>query len=125
MNIRRKLLAALIAGHGAGALTLPIAVQAQPAPKLRRIAYLEYGSRQSMIDAGRMTALMQGLAGFGYVEGRNFTLEARFAEGKVERADALAAPATMSVRRFIRSPALPATAAPAAPSAPMPWRFSC
>ncbi len=76
---------------GAGALTAPFAVLAQPAGKVWRIAYLDYGSRQSMIDAGRMTALMQGLAGFGYVEGRNLVFDARFAEGKVERADALAA----------------------------------
>ena len=87
MNTRRKLIAAL----GAGTLTAPLTALAQAQSKVRRIAYLDYGSRQSMIDAGRMTALMQGLAGFGYVEGRNFVFDARFAEGKVERADALAA----------------------------------
>ena len=91
MNIRRKLIAALIACPGAGALTLPFAVRAQQAPKVRRIAYLDYGSHQSMIDAGRMKALMQGLAGFGYVEGRHFVFDARYADGQVERLDRFAA----------------------------------
>ena len=87
VNSRRTLLTAL----GAAAFAAPFAALAQPAGKVWRVAYLDYGSRQSMIDAGRMTALMQGLAGFGYVEGRNFVFDARFAEGKVERLDALAA----------------------------------
>ena len=64
---------------------------AQPTAKVWRIAYLDYGSRQSMVDAGRMTALMQGLAGFGYVEGRNFVFDARYADGQVERLDTFAA----------------------------------
>ena len=87
MNPRRTLLTAL----GAATVASAWPALAQPAGKVWRVAYLDYGSRQSMIDAGRMTALMQGLAGFGYVEGRNFVFDARFAEGKVERADALAA----------------------------------
>ena len=91
MNIRRKLIAVLIAAPAGGALTLPFAVRAQQAPKVRRIAYLDYGSRQSMIDAGRMTALMQGLAGFGYVEGKHFVFDARYAEGKVESLERFAA----------------------------------
>ena len=87
MNPRRTLLTAL----GAATVANAWPALAQPAGKVWRVAYLDYGSRQSMIDAGRMTALMQGLAGFGYVEGRNFAFDARFAEGKVERVDALAA----------------------------------
>ena len=94
MNQRRK----LIVAAGTAVLGAPFTSLAQrpsapagAAGKIWRIAYLDYGSRQSMIDAGRMTALMQGLAGFGYVEGRNLVFDARFAEGKVERADALAA----------------------------------
>lgn len=90
MNTRRKLIAALIAALGTGTLPVPSAALAQPPPKVWRIAYLDYGSRQSMIDAGRMAALMQGLRGFGYVEGRHFVFDARYAEGKVERLDAFA-----------------------------------
>jgi len=75
---------------GAGALTTHFAALAQQAGKVWRIGYLDYGSHPSMLEAGRMTSLMQGLASLGYVEGRNFVLDARYAEGQVEQADALA-----------------------------------
>ncbi len=84
---RRTLMFAL----GSGALAAPFPALAQQPAKIWRIAYLDFGSRQSMIDAGRMTALMQGLGGFGYIEGRHFVFDARYAEGKVERLDAFAA----------------------------------
>ena len=94
MQTRRQVITA-IGAIGSAVLAAPLAAPfaafAQPSPKVRRIAYLEYGSRQSMIDAGRMTALMQGLSGFGYVEGKHFIFEARYAEGQVERLDRFAA----------------------------------
>ena len=80
-----------VLAFGAAAMANTWPALAQPAGKVWRIAYLDYGSRQSMIDAGRMAALMQGLRELRYVEGGNFTFEARYAEGKVERVDALAA----------------------------------
>ena len=91
MQTRRQLITAIGTAALAAPLAAPFAAFAQPVPKVWRIAYLDYGSRQSMIDLGRRAALMQGLAGFGYVEGRNFVFDARYAEGKAERADALAA----------------------------------
>lgn len=44
-----------------------------------------------MVDSGRHAALIKGLREAGYVEGRNFVLEARYAEGNADRLDGLAA----------------------------------
>ena len=86
MNNRRKLLAAF----GAGALLAPLAALAQQA-RIHRLGLLSYTSRQSFVEAGRQRALMEGLAEFGFIEGKTFVLEQRFADGKAEGLDALAA----------------------------------
>ena len=84
---RRELLIAL----GAGVLAVPFGSFAQPQGKVWHIGYLDFGSRQSMVDAGRYAALTQGLREHGYVEGRNFVLEARYADGNADRLNGLAA----------------------------------
>jgi putative ABC transport system substrate-binding protein len=86
MNYRRKLLAAF----GAGSLLAPLAALAQKT-KVHRLGLLSYTSRQAYVETGRQSALMKGLAELGYVEGKTFVLEERFADGKAERLDALAA----------------------------------
>jgi putative tryptophan/tyrosine transport system substrate-binding protein len=80
---RRRFLIAL----GAGVLAAPRGSLAQQASKLARIAFLYYGSRQSSSD--RYNAFVQGMRELGYVEGTNFILEARFADGNNERLPAL------------------------------------
>ena len=87
MNKRRKLLLAL----GAAALGSPLTPHAQPQSKVWRIGYLDFGSRKSTADSGRYGALMEGLRERGYVEGKNFVLEARYADGNADRLDGLAA----------------------------------
>jgi putative ABC transport system substrate-binding protein len=87
VNNRRKLVIAL----GASALSSPFTLHAQPQTKVWRIGYLDLGSRQSMVDAGRYAALIEGLREHGYVEGKNLVLEARYADGKADRLDGLAA----------------------------------
>ncbi len=87
MNNRRKLIVAL----GASALTAPLASFAQQQSRVWRLGYLDFGSRLSMVDAGRYAALMQGLREYGYVEGKNIVLEARYADGNKDRLDGLAA----------------------------------
>jgi putative tryptophan/tyrosine transport system substrate-binding protein len=87
MNKRRELIVAL----GAGALVAPLGSFAQQQGKVWRIGYLSTAGRQAWIDAGRYDALLQGMRELGYVEGKNFVLEARYADGDAERLDGLAA----------------------------------
>ena len=87
MTTRRRFLVAL----GAGVLAAPRGSLAQPASKGARIGFLYFGSRQTALDTGRYNAFIQGMGELGYTEGKNFTLEARFADGKAERLPALAA----------------------------------
>jgi len=87
VTTRRRFLIAL----GAGILAVPRGSLAQPASKGARIGFLYYGSRQTALDTGRYNAFIQGMGELGYTEGKNFTLEARFADGKGERLPALAA----------------------------------
>ena len=73
----------------AGALLAAPLARAQPVGKVHRIGYLSLNPPQTF--AHLIEALKEGLRELGYVEGRNFTLEIRHADGKIERLDALAA----------------------------------
>jgi len=80
---KRKTIIALVA-FGA----VPLAAAAQHAAKVARIGYLtgNLAARPHLLEAFR-----QGLRDVGYVEGRNFVIEYRDAEEKLERLPALAA----------------------------------
>ena len=80
MTTRRELLIAL------GALAMPLRSIAQPLSGIPRIGFLEPLVR----DSDRYRAFLQGLRELGYVEGKNIAIEARFADGKLERLPALA-----------------------------------
>jgi putative ABC transport system substrate-binding protein len=80
MNNRRKLIVAL----GAGALTAPLASFAQQQGKVWRVGFFYFGSLQSSLDSGRYNAFLQGMRELGYIEGQNFAVETRFADGKTE-----------------------------------------
>jgi putative ABC transport system substrate-binding protein len=84
---RRELLIVL----GSGGLIAPIGSFVQQQRKVWRRGYLDYGSRESMMDAGRYAALIEGLRERGYIDGKDFVLEARYAEGNAERLNGLAA----------------------------------
>src|SRR5262249_18821911 len=73
-----------------GALAAPRALVAQS--KVWRIGFLYSGARQTVMDTGRYAAFLQGMRELGYVGGKHFVVEARFASGnEVERVPALAA----------------------------------
>ena len=86
MNNRRKLVIAL----GAGVFAAPLACFAQPQrSKVARIGLLGAGSAASYAEWRE--ALIAGLRELGYVEGKNISIEYRWAEGKYERLPGLAA----------------------------------
>ena len=80
---RRKFLATL-----GGVTVWPLAARAQQTA-IPVIGYLNSGSPES--DASRLTGLRRGLDETGYVEGRNFVIEYRWAGNQPDRLPALAA----------------------------------
>src|SRR5438552_15042436 len=72
-----------------GVLTAPVAVEAQQAGKVYKIGILT--ADLSRIKSFLQRSFVQGLHDLGYVEGRSFVMEYRFAEGHQDRLPELAA----------------------------------
>ena len=70
-------------------LISPPTVDAQQAGKLPRIGFLDGSTASGM--AGLLETFRQEMGKLGWIEGKNITLEYRFAEGKTERLPELAA----------------------------------
>ena len=84
MITRRRVVIAL----GAGVFAAPLASFAQQQPgKVYRIGWL---SPASSLSSTSFEALREGLRGLGYFEGRNLTIEARWADGNAAALPALA-----------------------------------
>ena len=66
-----------------------VAATAQEPPKVWRIGVLV--SSSASLNASRDEALRQGLREMGYVEGKNISMEFRYANGKLDRLSELAA----------------------------------
>jgi putative ABC transport system substrate-binding protein len=79
----------LISGFCALLFTLSFPVQAQQPAKMPRIDWLAAGSPSGV--APLTAAFRQGLRQLGYVEGKNFTIEYRYAEEQFDRLPELAA----------------------------------
>ena len=84
----RRAFLATVAG---GVLAAPLAAEGQQTGKVWRIGYLTSGFRELPGSNPGLAPLSQGLRELGYVEGRNVTMEIRYAEGRTERFPALAA----------------------------------
>jgi putative ABC transport system substrate-binding protein len=72
----------------AGAVAGPLAAEGQQAGKVYRIGMLERTS--PVINAANINGFRQGLWELGYVEGKNFIIEYRSADGRDERFPGLA-----------------------------------
>jgi len=80
---------AFIGAMTGGLLAAPLAAEAQQAGKVHRIGMLETTSMA--LNAANIEAFRQGLRELGYVEGRNYIIEYRSADGRSERFPDLAA----------------------------------
>ncbi len=72
-----------------GALSAPLAAEAQPTGKVYRIGYLAPGS--ATVSQLPVEAFREGLRELGLVEGQNIVIDYRFAEGRFDRLPDLAA----------------------------------
>src|SRR5262245_20332401 len=73
---------------GAALLAAPLAAEAQQAGKVYRIGFL--GATSASQYKPYVEAMRQGLSDHGYVEGRNLTIEYRWADGSYQRLGPLA-----------------------------------
>lgn len=70
-------------------LAVGVIADAQQPAKIPRIGYISGTSRS--VELARIEAFRQGLRELGYVEGKNISIEYRFAEGKPDRLTEIAA----------------------------------
>jgi len=82
---RRQFLLAV----GAGSLSLSLPALAQQEKRVRRIGYLGPATLQSSV--GSLAAFRQGMAELGWVEGRDYVIDARYANGVAQAGPALVA----------------------------------
>jgi len=81
---RRQLLS--LAAAGLAALSLP--ALAQQEKRVRRIGYFSASSRRS--SAGGVAAFRAGMAGLGWVEGRDYVIDERYGDGVTQAYSGLA-----------------------------------
>ncbi len=110
-----------LAGTGAVVLTAPLAVQAQQAKKVWRIGFLAAGTAPTSLAKG---PFRQGLHDLGYVEGRDFVMEYRWAEGHPDRLPELAAELVRAHVDVIVTGGTPATMAAKQATQTIPIVFS-
>jgi putative tryptophan/tyrosine transport system substrate-binding protein len=92
--VHRRVFLGTLAG---GLLAAPFAAGAQQVGEVHRIGFLSPSSPSdperpaSPFGEGGLAAFRQGMRDLGYAEGRNITIEPRWAEGRFERLPDLAA----------------------------------
>jgi putative tryptophan/tyrosine transport system substrate-binding protein len=70
----------------AGAASLcPLSALGQQNAKMPRVGFLTSASQPGSIETSYLTGFPYGMRELGYVEGKDYILEWRFAEGRVER----------------------------------------
>jgi putative tryptophan/tyrosine transport system substrate-binding protein len=66
------------------AVTWPLAARAQQG-KLARLGYLEGGAREDAASQNLRRQFLLGMRDLGYIEGRDYVMEERYAAGQMER----------------------------------------
>ena len=93
-------------------LAAPLAADAQPAGKVRRIGYLSNSSATAELPKVNVEAFRQGLRELGWVEDRNIVIDYRYAEGRLDRLPDLAAELVrLKVELIVATPTPTAVAA--------------
>src|SRR5713101_7227961 len=90
--MRRRDFVTLAGGAAAMALLRPLAAGAQVAGKVWRIGHLAINTPEN--TPYQYAGFLQGMGELGYVHGKDFVIDSRFAEGHDERLPALAAELT-------------------------------
>lgn len=111
MNRRRVLIAIGVT------LSLPRRSLAQPV-RVHKLAYLSGGTEAT--SATTRDAVLDGLHALGYVQGRDYTLDARYAESRFERLDSLASAMVAAGAELMLTQTTPATSAARRASATIP-----
>lgn len=88
---RREFIFALGGAAAGSSLLWPLAARAQKSGRVARIGWLSGLARPAMLESSQFGGFLQGMRELDYVEGRDFTIEWRFAESHPEGYDALAA----------------------------------
>jgi putative tryptophan/tyrosine transport system substrate-binding protein len=83
---RRRFLATL-----GGAAAWPLAAGAQQRERMRRIGFIAGASRPASLEVSQFGGFQQGMREHGYVEGKDFVMEWRFADANPERYSEFAA----------------------------------
>ena len=86
--MRRREFITLVSGVAVG---WPLAAQAQQTAKVSRIGLVAGGGRPPSLESSLYAGLAHGMRELGYIEGKHFTIDYRFAEGRYERFRAIAA----------------------------------
>ena len=93
---------------GSTAAAWPLAARTQQPLRVPRIGFLFYGAPELALE---IDAFRQGLRELGYVEGRNITVEYRYARGQVSKLPELAAELVRLKVEVIVTPTTPASMA--------------
>lgn len=102
MKMPRRDLIAAVAGAAAAPVLASIPAWAQPADKVWRIGWLSAAARPASFETSQFGGFLDSMRELGYVEGRDFVIEWRFAEAQPDRYRALSAePASLKTAKAL------------------------